>query len=95
MIQILMGILIVAGWCVGYSMAKREGDDVIGYRETEIKSLRHQLETTDNYVDTLFNETDMVRIGQVGYIAGMRHDENWSAEKWIADTFTSTETTEI
>ena len=87
MTQIIALILIVVAWYVGYRMAKSEGDIVIGYREVEIKSLRAQLERTDRYVDTLFDDNDMIQMGKAGYAAGTRRDESWTPEKWLAETF--------
>jgi hypothetical protein len=87
MTTVLVAAVIVTAWYLGYQLAKSNSDTVIRYRESEIKSLRHQLERSDKYVDTLFDETEMVLIANTAYTAGTRRDQTWSAEKWIADTY--------
>lgn len=72
-------------------MGKSNSDMIIRYREAEIKSLKYQLESAENCIVTLFNDEDMIRIGNAAYIAGLRVDKEWSAEKWIDETFKSVE----
>ena len=87
MLQIIILVTLLISWYISYRMAKSEGDVVIGYRNDEIASLKKQIEATDKWTDTLFNESDMLRISNAAYLAGLRVDKEWSGEKWIDKTF--------
>jgi len=59
----------------------------IGKLEKRVEEQQKGYEELYKWTDTLFNDEDMRRIADAAYIAGMRRDETWDAEKWIAETF--------
>lgn len=74
-------------WWVGLAMKQAELDEVLRWRNQEITDLKMRIEIQDKWTDTLFNEAEMLRIGNEAYIAGMRRDDTWNSQEWIDKTF--------
>lgn len=96
---IIAALVAAAAWYAGWKMQASILNEVIGYREKEIKNLKQQLEQMDKQSDTLFNEEDMSRAyyhGQANGIKVVRFNEELQGfPEWLAETYKPVETSEI
>ena len=91
----IVTVLILIIWYTGWRMHKRLSDEVIGWRERDIRSLQERCNALEKWSDTLYNHQDMKDSWHSAYIRGIRNNTytpkqiTEEFEDWIKDKYKS------